>query len=237
MWASKIGNWAAAGPAPPSANSRTLNSQDLRIGGILSRAQASCRPRGPLAAAHGAALRHPRRPTHAARAVADALGVADRREHDPVRFGNALLVSAAATADDPRGRAAGEHWRRALELEELGLHLAAEGIVTPRPVAANDPVTRNDHRHRVGAQRVADGPRGARMADAARESRIRVDPAERDAPGLGEDPGLELGHAGEVDRHREKRPAAREILAQLLPRALAVRPGPRGYAVSAAPEL
>ena len=75
------------------------------------------------------------------------------------------------------------------------------------------------------------------MADAAREGRVRVDGAERDAPGLGEHPGLELGHAGQVHRYREERPATREILAQLLARALGVSAGSRGGAVTAAPEL
>src|SRR6266705_2320606 len=121
----------------------TISGRDPRIGAIL--------PRTAPHAARGARSRGPRGPAHPAGAVADALGVADRGEHDPVRLGDPLLVDAAATADDPRARAAREHGRRALELNELRLHRSAERVVTPRAVTADDAVTGNDHRHRIGA--------------------------------------------------------------------------------------
>src|SRR6266850_5959231 len=115
MCASKIGNWAAAGAAAPRT-ARSAASRN-RIAAIL---------------AHGLRnSRRGRRAAHAAGAIPHARGVADRREDDPVRLAHPLLVRAAASADDPRARAADQRRRRALEPQQLGLHLAAEGVVTP----------------------------------------------------------------------------------------------------------
>src|SRR5262249_49849510 len=158
----------------------------------------------------------------------------DRREDHPVPLPHALLVRAAAPADDPRRCAADDRRRRALEPQELGLHLAAEGVVTPRAVAAGDAVTRNDDRHRIGAMRIPDGTRGAGMAHPPGERRVRVDLAERNTDGLREHAGLELAHAREIDRHREERPMPREVLVQLTAGALGMRARLGGRAVEAA---
>src|SRR2546425_2719532 len=213
MWASKIGSWAAAGAAAPRTTA-SARSRDHRISTMLSRR---------------------RRTADAAGAVPYARGVVDRREDDPIHLGHPLLVGAAPAADDPRARAADERGRRALEPEELGLHLAAERIVTPRAVTADDAVAGHDHRHGIGAECVADGARGPRVAHAPREGRVRVDLAERNTAGFGEHAGLEVGHAPEVDRHREERPATGQILAQLPPCAFGVDAGTGGSAVNAAP--
>src|SRR5436309_396370 len=147
MCASKIGYWAAASRGSPT-RSRTAASETSEpravIAGILSRG----RSRG--------------RSAHAAGTVADAPGVAQRGEDDAMLLGDALVVSAAAPADDPRCRGSDEHRRRALEREQERLHLVAERVVPPAPVAADDPVARDDHRHRVPAEGAADGARGAR---------------------------------------------------------------------------
>src|SRR6266849_10118313 len=169
MWASKIGSCAAAGAAAPRTN-RSVGRRGRRIAGILThRLRRS---------------RRPRRTAHAAGTVSDARSVGDRREDDSVRLAHSLLVGAAATADDPRARAADQRGCRALEPQELGLHRAAEGVVTPGSVAANDAVAGDDHRHRIGPERVADRAGGAWMADASREGRVGVDLAERNATGL-----------------------------------------------------
>ena len=80
----------------------------------------------------------------------------------------------------------------------------------------------DDHRNWIGAERVADRPGGARVAHTSREGRVGVDVAERDAQGLREHAGLEGGHARQVDRDGEERPAAGQVLTQLLSRALGV---------------
>jgi len=137
-------------------------------------------------------------------------------------LGDAPVVSAAAPADDSRRRATDEHRRRALEREQERLHLVAERVVPPAPVAADDPVARDDHGHRVPAEGAADGARGARVTNALGKCRVRDDFPERDARRFGEHLGLELGHPVEVHRHREERPAAREVLPELLVRLLGV---------------
>src|SRR5205809_601852 len=178
MWASKIGYCAAASRGAPrtsrAAASETSGPRAV-IAGILSR--------GPS--------RDAGRPARPTRAVADALRIGDRGEDHAVRLGDTSLVRAAAPADDPRRRAADERRRRALEREQARLHLAAERIVSPRPVAPDHPVARDDHRHGVRAERVADGARGPRPADAACELRVGLRVAERNPPRLGEHAGLE----------------------------------------------
>src|SRR5712691_4628129 len=118
MCASKIGYWAAASRGSPT-RSRTAASETSEpravIGGVLSRARS----------------RDPGRPAHAAGTVADAPGVAQRSEDDAMLLGDALVVSAAAPADDSRRRAPDEHRRRALEREQERLHLVAERVVPP----------------------------------------------------------------------------------------------------------
>src|SRR2546430_2290446 len=146
MWASKIGYCAAASRGPPrtsrAAASETSGPRAV-IAGILSR--------GPS--------RDAGRPARPTRAVADALRIGDRGEDHAVRLGDTSLVRAAEPADDPRRGAADERRRRALEREQARLHLAAERIVSPRPVAPDHPVARDDHRHGGRAERVADGGR------------------------------------------------------------------------------
>src|SRR3954469_3973485 len=108
MWASKIGSWAAAGVAPiPSTAAMTSRTRRLM-------------PR--ILPSSGRRLAPPARP------IADADGVGDRREHDAVRLADALLVWAAAAADDPRRRAAHQCRRRPLEREQSRLERAAEGV-------------------------------------------------------------------------------------------------------------
>src|SRR5438034_2370791 len=96
MCASKIGYWAAASRGSPT-RSRTAASETSEpravIAGILSRARS----------------RDPGRSAHAAGTVADAPGVAQRGEDDAMLLGDALVVSAAAPADDPRCRGSDEH--------------------------------------------------------------------------------------------------------------------------------
>src|SRR5262245_14924610 len=90
-------------------------------------------------------------------------------------------------------------------------------------------MARHDDRHRVGAERVADGAGGPRMTDAPREVGVRRDLAERNAIGLAEHAALELADAGQVDRHGEERAAATQILGELVPRLLSVpAPAPGG---------
>src|SRR5205807_1830526 len=151
---------------------------------------------------------------HAAGAVADAPRVAERGEDDAIPLGDTPLVRAAASADDPARRAADEERRRALEPEQERLHRVAEGVVPPAPVPADDPVAGDDHGHRIPAEGVADGARGAWVADAPRERRVRDDLAERDARGLRQHRGLEFGHPVEI--HRRSPSARRRIV---LPRA------------------
>src|SRR4030095_2800859 len=105
----------------------------------------------------------------AAGPVAHALRVRHRREHDAPVLAHALLVGAAAPADDARGAAADQRRRVLLQAQERGLHRPAECVVAPRPVAADHAVTRDDERHGIGAERVADRTRGPRMAERARE--------------------------------------------------------------------
>src|SRR2546422_4973649 len=115
MCASKIGYWAAASRGLPT-RSRTAASETSEpravIAGILSRGRS----------------RDPGRSAHAAGTVADAPGVGQRGEDDAMLLGDALVVSAAAPADDSRRRATDEHRRRALEREQERLHLVAERV-------------------------------------------------------------------------------------------------------------
>ena len=106
--------------------------------------------------------------------------------------------------------------------------------MAPGPIAAYDAMTGDDHRHRIGPERVADRARGTRMAHASGEGRIRIDLAELDAAGFREDAGLEVADPVEIHRDREERPAAGQILAQLLPGALGVGARAGGGAVVAA---
>src|SRR5262245_9799287 len=178
--------------------------------------------------------RRGRRPADAARTVADARRVGDRREDDAIRFADSLLVSAAAPADDARARAADQRRRRARELQELRLHRSAKGVMAPGPVAADDAMAGDDHRHWIGSERIADRARRARMAHAARQGRVRIDLAELDAAGFREDASLEVADTVEIDGDREERPAPGQVLAQLLPGALSVGPRTGGGAVVAA---
>src|SRR5207237_1980844 len=143
--------------------------------------------------------RRGRGPAHPAWAVPHARGIGDRREDDSIRFADSLLVGAAAPADDPRARAADQRGGGALEPQELGLHRAPEGVVAPGSVTADDAVAWDDHRHRIGPERVADRARGARMTNAAREGRIVIDLAELNAARLAEHTDLEVDDALEVD--------------------------------------
>src|SRR2546427_5225907 len=92
-----------------------------------------------------------------------------------------------------------------------------------------------DHGHRIPAEGVADGARGAWVADAPRERRVRDDLAERDARGLRQHRGLELGHPVEVQGDPKERPAAREVFAELLARLLGVAAGAWGRRAEAPP--
>src|SRR5437867_7689436 len=209
MWASKSGSWAAAGAAP----SRTTSSARSRR--LVMAAMVTPRSRG--------------RPAHPATPVANAARVVQRREHDLARRADARGVGAAAPAHDPRRRAADQRRRRALQRQQARLERAAEGVVPPRAVAAYDAVARHDDRDGVGAERVADGARRARMADRAGQRGVRGHLAERHPRGGGQHAGLERRKAGQVQRHREERARAGEILGQLAPRALEVAPAaPRG---------
>src|SRR2546430_526430 len=207
--ARRSGSGAAAGVGPPPGRTGAGAERRERravIAGILSRGRS----------------RDPGRSAHAAGTVADAPGVGQRGEDDAMLLGDALVVSAAAPADDPRCRRSDEHRRRALEREQERLHLVAERVVPPAPVAADDPVAWDDHRHRVPAEGAADGARGARVTNALGKRRVRDDFPERDARRLGEHLGLELEHPVEVHRHCEERAAAREVLPELLVRLLGV---------------
>src|SRR3989441_6081154 len=209
MCASKIGYWAAGGRGSRTGGGRAARETGeprAVIAGILSRGRS----------------RDPGRSAHAAGTVPDAPGVGQRGEDDAMLLGDALVVSAAAPADDSRRRATDEHRRCALEREQERLHLVAERVVPPAPVAADDPVARDDHRHRVPAEGATDGACGARVANALGKRRVRDDFPERDARRFGEHLGLELEHPVEVHRHCEERPAAREVLPQLLVRLLGV---------------
>ena len=93
----------------------------------------------------------------------------------------------------------------------------------------------DDHGHRVPAEGVADGARGAWVADALRERRVRDDLAERDARGFRQHRGLELGHPVEVQGDPKERPAAREVFAELLARLLGVAAGAWGRRAEAPP--
>src|SRR3989475_10223347 len=209
MGAWKTGYGAATGRGSPT-RSRTAASETSEpravIAGILSRGRS----------------RDPGRSAYAAGTVADAPGVAKGGEDDAMLLGDAPVVSAAAPADDSRRRATDEHRRRALEREQERLHLVAERVVPPAPVAADAPVARDDHRHRVPAEGATDGACGARVANALGERRVRDDFPERDARRFGEHLGLELEHPVEVHRHCEERPAAREVLPELLGRLVGV---------------
>src|SRR5437773_4795665 len=203
MWASKIGSSPAASRGPPTrSRAAASETHDPRavIAGILAR--------GP---SRGAG-----RPARATRTVTDALRVGNRGEDHAVRFGDTPLVRAAAPADDPRRGAADERRRRALEREQARLHLAAERVVAPRAVAPDHPVARDDHRHGVRAERVADGARRPRPADAAREPGVGLRLTERNPPRLREHAGLEGRRVREVHVHGEERATAREVLAELL---------------------
>src|SRR3989454_1778164 len=209
MCASKRGSGAGRSGGPPTRSRRAAGEPGeprAVIAGILSRGRS----------------RDPGRSAHAAGTVADAPGVAKGGEDDAMLLGDAPVVSAAAPADDSRRRATDEHRRRALEREQERLHLVAERVVPPAPVAADDPVAWDDHGHRVPAEGAADGARGARVTNALGKCRVRDDFPERDARRFGEHLGLELGHPVEVHRHREERPAAREVLPELLVRLLGV---------------
>src|SRR5438128_1653478 len=156
MCASKIGYWAAASRGSPT-RSRTAASETSEpravIAGILSRGRS----------------RDPGRSAHAAGTVTDAPGVGQRGEDDAMLLGDALVVSAAAPADDSRRRATDEHRRCALEREQERLHLVAERVVPPAPVAPA-----GGARHRGQLPRCEIGRRAARAA-----------PGYRRAPGEG----------------------------------------------------
>src|SRR5260370_19909889 len=125
MWASKIGSCAAAGSGAV-ARSAAVSARAARriIAGIL-----------PPSFAGAAALGRRVRPADAARPVAHAPRVGDRGEDHAVRLGDALLVRAAAPADDARGRAPDERPRRALERQQLRLPAPAERLVAPPALA------------------------------------------------------------------------------------------------------
>src|SRR2546425_576855 len=220
MWASKTGYWAATGRGPPTRSSGAATEES-------GPRQRPITVRGGSRDAGG--------PAHAAGAVADAPRVAERGEDDAIPLGDTPLVRAAASADDPARRAADEERRRALEPEQERLHRVAEGVVPPAPVPADDPVAGDDHGHRIPAEGVADGARGAWVADAPRERRVRDDLAERDARGLRQHRGLELGHPVEVQGDPKERPAAREVFAELLARLLGVAAGAWGRRAEAPP--
>src|SRR2546422_1813572 len=220
MWASKTGYWAATGRGPPTRSSAA--------------ATETSEPRARPITVRGRS-RDAGRPAHAAGAVADAPRVAERGEDDAIPPGHTPLVRAAASADDPARRAADEERRRALEPEQERLHRVAEGVVPPAPVPADDPVAGDDHGHRISAEGVADGARGAWVANAPRERRVRDDLAERDARGLRQHRGLELGHPVEVQGDPKERPAAREVFAELLARLLGVAAGAWGRRAEAPP--
>src|SRR5687767_6283559 len=126
MCASKIGSWAPAGAAHASRTATATPSAPRFMAAILSL---------------------PGRPARPARPVPDLDGVVDRREHDAIGLRDALLVRAAVPAHDVRGGAADERRRAALELQQPRLEGAAEGVVTPRPVAPHDPVAGQEDRH------------------------------------------------------------------------------------------
>src|SRR5262245_61555395 len=205
--------------------STSADSRSRRIAGILTHAvglAGECRRRGVNPPTARPPSRRGRRLADAAGTVADARRVGERRENDAIGFADPLLVDAATPADDVRARAADQRRRRALELQELRLHRAAEGVVAPGPVAANDAMAGDDHRHGIGSERVAHRARRARAAYAARQGRVRIDLAELDAVGLREHASLEVADTIQIDRDREERPASGQVLAKLLPGALGV---------------
>src|SRR2546428_7552000 len=105
MGAAKMGYGGATSRGSPT-RSRTAASETSEpravIAGILSRGRS----------------RDPGRSAHAAGTVADAPGVAKGGEDDPMPLGDALVVSAAAPADDSRRPATHQHRRRALQREQ-----------------------------------------------------------------------------------------------------------------------
>src|SRR5437867_3591762 len=160
MCASKIGYWAAASRGSPT-RSRTAASETSEpralIAVILSRGRS----------------RDLGRSAHAAGTVADAPGVAQRGEDDAMLLGDALVVSAAAPADDSRRRATDEHRRGALGTPAAPGAPARRGgarAATSRPHLA----PAGGARHRGRSPRCEIGRRAARAA-----------PGYRRAPGEG----------------------------------------------------
>src|ERR671934_1134670 len=127
MGGSKIGSgWAAAVTGPRISSASSTPASVMR------------------------AILHGRRTTRPARPVSDLSGVDERSEHDAPLLGDPLLVHAAAPADDTRRGAPDECGRAPLELEQPRLETGAEGIVTPRAVTADHPMTREQQGHRIG---------------------------------------------------------------------------------------
>ena len=78
--------------------------------------------------------------------------------------------------------------------------------------AAGDyPMTRNDDRHRVLAERVADGPVRSGLANPCRDASVGFQATGRDEASKFQYPDLELGHSGQIDPKIEIRIPALEV--------------------------
>ena len=77
--------------------------------------------------------------------------------------------------------------------------------------AADHPMTRNDDRHRILAERVADGPVSPGPANPCRDASVGFQATGRDEASRFQYPGLELGHSGQIDPKSENRIPALEI--------------------------
>lgn len=84
----------------------------------------------------------------------------------------------------------------------------------------DDPMARDDDRHRIGTQRVADRPRIVRATNAARDPFIGTNSAVWDPADHAPHPPLECGSLGQVHREVQLTPTPYQIRCELLLRLL-----------------
>lgn len=102
-----------------------------------------------------------------------------------------------------------------LEESSLLVDGGDSGVAAERAIGPDDAVTGNDERHGVSTQRVTDGPRSPRPAEAARELRVAGGLAEGYAPCRLEDAALEVAQGREVEVYAEDVTVAFEEAADL----------------------
>ncbi len=114
----------------------------------------------------------------------------------------------AEVADSRGGQPLEQLRLRALDLQQRPLVARpAERVVADVPVAAHDPVARDQQRHRVLRQRRPRRAHGARAADLPGDPAVRPDLAGRDLERLHQDGPLELGETPEVEPQPARVPA------------------------------